>query len=303
MKKFRTEMESVLPLQRQPHEKGLKQDWRIFSALGQPLVRLEEVMSHRLFVIMDGGQWLWPGVEVGHKQPVHGVFVNQKQIYLETLSLVPLVFGLDGFLAHHECDHIIAKGGPNVEASPVALMDHDKGKPATEWRTSSQTWLGPVGDTLLQGIRARAANMLKVSQQCQENAIQVLQYKHGQKYDAHHDWFDMQFYKAQPEMVREYDNGHKNRLATVFWYMSDVEEGGETQFPRAGGLGHPPNFHECKWGLRVKPVKGKVILFYSLLPNGKGDQYSLHGGCPVKGDGTKIKWAANQWVWNKPFRL
>ena len=81
---------------------------------------------------------------------------------LETLSLVPLVFSISGFLAHEECDLIIENGKDRVEeppcqptlaslltqpwfidvilsqASPVALMDKDKGKPATEWRTSSQ---------------------------------------------------------------------------------------------------------------------------------------------------------------------
>jgi len=42
-------------------------------------------------------------------------------------------------------------------------------------------------------------------------------------------------------------------------------------------------------------VKGKVIVFYSLKPDGSGDAYSLHSACPVK---EGLKWAANKWVWN-----
>ena len=49
---------------------------------------------------------------------------------------------------------------------------------------------------------------------------------------------------------------------------------------------------------KVAPARGKLALFYSLLPNGELDEYSLHGGCPVKAG---RKWAANKWLWNKPF--
>jgi prolyl 4-hydroxylase len=92
--------------------------------------------------------------------------------------------------------------------------------------------------------------------------------------------------------------GHKNRFITVFWYMSDVEEGGETGFPRAEGQGSPQDMWACQ-GLKVKPTMGKVVMWYNLLPNGNLDQNSLHQGCSVlKGE----KWAANKWIWNKPFR-
>ena len=47
---------------------------------------------------------------------------------------------------------------------------------------------------------------------------------------------------------------------------------------------------------QVSPKKGKVIMFYSLLPNGMGDRFSLHGACPV--EGKRPKWAANKWVWS-----
>jgi hypothetical protein len=42
------------------------------------------------------------------------------------------------------------------------------------------------------------------------------------------DAFDPKFYQKKPEFLRRIDNGHRNRLATAFWYMTDVEDGGET---------------------------------------------------------------------------
>ena len=41
----------------------------------------------------------------------------------------------------------------------------------------------------------------------------------------------------------------------------------------------------------------QVVIFYSMLPSGEFDHYSLHAGCDVT-NGTK--WAANYWLWSKP---
>jgi prolyl 4-hydroxylase len=78
--------------------------------------------------------------------------------------------------------------------------------------------------------------------------------------------------------------------------MTEVEGGGDTVFPRAGGLGEPQDLAACD-GLRVRPEKGKVLVWYNLHANGNLDPASLHGGCAVRA-GTK--WAANKWLWNKP---
>lgn len=80
-------------------------------------------------------------------------------------------------------------------------------------------------------------------------------------------------------------------MATVFWYLSDVPSGGETIFPRFNNGPQPRSMTECNIGLKVKPVRGKVIIFYSLKPDGSLDPLSLHGACPVK---EGIKWAANK---------
>ena len=53
--------------------------------------------------------------------------------------------------------------------------------------------------------------------------MQILHYKHGQKYEPHYDIFHD---KANREL-----GGH--RVATVLMYLSNVEKGGETVFPRS----------------------------------------------------------------------
>ena len=47
--------------------------------------------------------------------------------------------------------------------------------------------------------------------------------------------------------------------------------------------------------------RGNAVLFYSMVPDGRLDERSLHGGCKPSKEGAE-KWGANQWIWNHPQR-
>ena len=55
--------------------------------------------------------------------------------------------------------------------------------------------------------------------------------------------------------------------------------------------------NESSPALRAAPIAGNAVLFYSQMPDGTLDKYSLHGGCPVL---EGHKWSANVWIWNRP---
>ena len=65
--------------------------------------------------------------------------------------------------------------------------------------------------------------------------------------------------------------GARNTLATVFFYLNDVEEGGHTTFPRAGDLPIPVDQHgqadyaNCEQGIQVKPEKNKGELHCTIF--------------------------------------
>lgn len=71
------------------------------------------------------------------------------------------------------------------------------------------------------------------------------------------------------------------RILTFFLYLSDVEEGGETHFPRLG--------------LKVKPRRGSAVLWPSTYSDAleTQDPRTIHEALPViKG----VKLAANSWI-------
>jgi prolyl 4-hydroxylase len=295
---------------------SMRQPWAIFSAEGERLVEEDAVedtkgmyaailaSSYGIVLVFEGGQFLWPGVQIGFQRtvslysimPPGSVEMKDKHrtATLETLSLIPLVLSVSGFLSDDECDFIQTTAAPTMEYSEVTLMDKDVGRPASDFRTS-QTGFLMGDDEMLRDIDFRTASLVRVPVDHQEH-VQVLRYGLKEKYDSHHDFFDAQLYKNDPSTLDLIKDGRRNRFATVFWYLSDVEEGGETVFPRFNKR-REMSMKDCSGGLKVKPEKGKVIIFYSMTPNGKVDPYSLHGACPVE---SGLKWAGNKWIWNEP---
>lgn len=313
----------VQHLQLQPTDE-LHQPWAIFSPVGEWLAdetldgeklssknAADNLLQMGVVLIFQGGQWVWPGVQIGFTRRVDLYSImplrspkfdsdptkRNRSAILETLSLRPLVFSVEGFLADEECDHIQERAAPEIQYSEVSLMDHDKGRPASDFRTSQSTFVNAADDEILNDIDHRTASLVRLPRDQQED-VQVLRYGINEHYYTHHDFFDPSLYQNDLMTQLTIQKGRRNRLATVFWYLNDVEEGGETIFPRFDNAPQPMDPSDCSSGLKVKPQRGKVIIFYSLLPDGSLDQLSLHGSCDVK---KGVKWAANKWVWNTPM--
>ena len=197
------------------------------------------------------------------------------ELELEVFSLRPRAFIIRNFLTEAETDAIIAYAGPRMAGSFVGNKDAG-GARKSETRTSRNTWLGRDSFPITETLYRRAEHVLNISRLDSHNTedIQVVHYIHGQRYDSHHDWG----VSGYPE----------SRFITLLLYLTDmasIDAGGETAFPK-GADGK---------GIKVHPGKGNAVLFYDLLPDGNGDDLSLHAALPVmKGE----KWLANFWVWD-----
>ncbi|KAF7819658.1 putative prolyl 4-hydroxylase 7 [Senna tora] len=222
--------------------------------------------------------------------PGGGSSVSFDPTRVTQLSWRPRAFIHKKFLSEEECDHLINLAKDKLEKSMVA--DNESGKSImSEVRTSSGMFLSKAQDEVVARIEARIAawTFLPVEN---GQAIQILHYENGQKYEPHFDYFHD---KANQEL-----GGH--RIATVLMYLSNVEKGGETVFPNSEARlsqTKDENLSECaKKGYAVKPEKGDALLFFSLHLDATTDPRSLHGSCPViEGE----KWSATKWIHVRDF--
>ena len=134
-----------------------------------------------------------------------------------------------------------------LKESPVVKMDHDIGKETKQWRTSSQMWLHDKSSPILAKLTSRVSDftgtscrsihsvLLYFSLECygkknvplehtgtgksHQEAVQMLRYYRDQFYSAHLDAFDPKYYQGRIDSIH---HGHKNRLATLFWYVVSV---------------------------------------------------------------------------------
>lgn len=195
---------------------------------------------------------------------------------LETtaLSWEPRIFLVRDFLSADERARIIEIARPGLRPS-VAL---DKSVPNK--RTSQGTFLSGAlaSDPVVLALRARAAQLTLLPAEHGE-PIQVLRYAPGEEYKNHVDYIPPKSAQAAKRMARG-----GQRLCTVLMYLNDVEEGGQTLFPRAG--------------VEVPARQGDAVLFFNVRPDHQVDPRTLHAGAPViEGE----KWLATLWVRERPY--
>lgn len=121
--------------------------------------------------------------------PPTGEWHTQHEVTLVHVLASPRIRLLHGFLADGEAEEIIALAAPRFSQSPVRSV-------ATSKRTSSSASI--LADSeVVKRVRARVAHFSGYPLSSLE-VMQVVQYKPGQRYEAHHDIFDVCDYSERP---------------------------------------------------------------------------------------------------------
>lgn len=130
-------------------------------------------------------------------------------------------------------------------------------------------------DPVLRTVEERIANVTYFPVDHAEH-LYLIRYQSGQQYKPHYDFF------ANSPSTPPDQRIPGQRSATFLMYLTDVEDGGETTFPRA----MPP--------LSFKPKRGDALFWYNVLPDGvTPDVLTEHAGVPVI---TGTKWCMTKWL-------
>lgn len=287
-----------------------KQPFAIYTEAGERLgpgteeLAIEELSAQAggapvVMLLFDGGSWRWPSMHVGYKREV------MPGVTLRTVSRETGLFEVafddqvmaqgSSHLSTELLSDVIRLAEPHLEPSQVG-MTMETGT-ADSVRSSFNAWLPYFKYPELAALQAGTMELLRTTHEETQTPLQVLRYAVGQKYDTHRDHFDPREIKGDAQRFVGGTGFWENRHATLLWYLSKPEEGGETWFPRA--TGGPPPFGEwaaCDTrGAKVSPSNATAVLFYNLRADGNLDEMSWHCGCAVtKG----VKWAANSWIRN-----
>jgi len=193
------------------------------------------------------------------------------------LAEPPWIVTFEDFLTAEECAHLIQLGYQSEykrsEDVGAVLADGSYDSIKSVGRTSENAWCsyakGCRNDTLVAGVHARMAMVTGIPGNHSED-LQMLKYEPGQFYRQHHDYIGHQ---------RDRRSGP--RVLTFFLYLSDVEEGGATNFPLLD--------------IAVRPKMGRAVLWPSVLdsnPKDKEPRTDHEAQNVVAG----LKFGANAWV-------
>lgn len=164
------------------------------------------------------------------------------------------IYIIDEFLSPTICENVIKELKSNLE--PSTLTRDDPTDPY--FRTSST---GIFSKTSTQDFVDKKMSDIILAKKSETPQIQ--HYDISQEFKPHWDGFDPKYDK------KFYDKGQ--RSWTFMIYLNNVEEGGETHFPKLGET--------------IVPKLGRAVIWYNLDKNGDLDRDTLHQGKPiVKGE-------------------
>lgn len=193
---------------------------------------------------------------------------------LEVVHENPPIYQVDDLLTPEECKWLIDRSAPLLERAPVVKLAGDsaaarESSGAVESRTSRTCFLSRDSCTELL---TRVCELTNKTVDCCE-LVQVGNYLPGQFYRPHYDSVD-----PHTDLGREFISNGGQRTITVLMYLNDVAEGGGTYFDRLG--------------LRVRPKRGRAVIFFPSFLDGELDTQALH--CAE--DAVDEKWVSQIWI-------
>ena len=214
---------------------------------------------------------------IDHDEPVSrdtGIL----DVEVKELSTSPRVSLLKRFFTIDECDHLVKIARPFMKPSKVITETGETGKDIQRTSEEAPIW-DQIRDLVVSRVEKRMHD-LSQTPMAHGEPIMVLHYGMGMEYRPHVDYFNPDSVHMQEQL----SHGGQ-RIVTIITYVSSVEAGGSTDFPKAN--------------ISIAPIKGDAVMFFNVLENGLPDPLTQHAGTPViDGD----KWLATRWIRERDWR-
>lgn len=193
-----------------------------------------------------------------------------KPAKIERVWVHPEVFMLRGMLSENMIDKIKNAASPMLRRATIqdpitGVLRH------ADYRVSKSAWLGREKYGFVEQLIRQAQAITNMNMSAAEQ-LQVANYGIAGHYEPHFD-------HAREDEDKFSDLGIGNRIATILFYLSNVEAGGATAFVTASTA--------------LFPSKGDAAFWFNLKKNGIGNPITRHAACPVLA-GTK--WVSNWWI-------
>jgi len=182
---------------------------------------------------------------------------------------------IDSVLTGEDCKYIIQKANSLFTRSSVVGING-----ADSSRTSETAWISK-DDPVAQKVFNKACELTGKHMGCCED-LQVVRYKPGTYYRAHHDSCC-----DDSDACKNFETQGGQRVGTLLVYLNDEFTDGETHFPDHGDV-------------KMKAPPGSAIFFRPMATDvALCHPKALHAGLPIS-SGTK--YVCNAWVRESDFK-
>lgn len=206
----------------------------------------------------------------------------------------PAVVVFERAVSDEDVDELMKVAEPDMEKTTVI---DDDGVEVNDTGRDSETAFVSHMDT--KSVAGRVADVVTklagFPGRDYAEAVEVNRYQVGGKFSIHYDFLSEQGVNDDSEFAG------CQRVATALLYVTTVPRGGETVFVREPSFkgGFDDVDVENPDHAKVKPVKGRVVVWYNVHPFTEvEDRRTWHGGAPVE-EGVKV--AASVYIRNCSF--
>ncbi|XP_055348028.1 prolyl 4-hydroxylase subunit alpha-2-like [Paramacrobiotus metropolitanus] len=214
-----------------------------------------------------------------HYQTYNNPYLLIQPVKVEQLYDDPQIIMFHSVLLETQASRIRQVGHHHLSRGRVAGGDV-RGM-VSNYRISKIAFLEESIDPVIAEVNRYIGHITNLDSSIAED-LQVNNYGIGGHYSSHYDFYTNvhDVFNLIAPMTNYEIWG--DRLATFLLYMTDVEAGGATVFPRLN--------------LTLFPAAGSAVFWYNKFKDLSPDPRTFHAGCPVLAGN---KWISNKWIREK----